>query len=79
MKWTVKYSKRAAKQSEKLPKKVLEVLDVLIAKIELSGPVRGDWPIYSKLGGMVHHCHIKKGHPTYVTVWEEDESGIRLV
>jgi mRNA-degrading endonuclease RelE of RelBE toxin-antitoxin system len=79
MKWTVKYSKRAAKQAEKLPNKVLEILDLLVAEIELSGPVRGNWPNYSKLGGMLHHCHIKKGKPTYVAVWEEDESGIRLV
>lgn len=79
MKWTVKYSKRAAKQAEKLPNKVLEILDLLVAEIELSGPVRGNWPNYSKLGGMLHHCHIKKGHPTYVAVWEEDESGIRFV
>ncbi len=79
MRWAVKYTKRAAKQAEKLPKKVLEILDVLVAEIELGGPVRGDWPNYSKLGGCLHHCHIKKGHPTYVAVWEEDGSGIRLV
>ena len=79
MKWAVKYSKRAAGQAAKLPLKVLEILDVLVAEIELSGPVRGNWPNYSKLGAMLHHCHIKKGRPTYVAVWEEDESGIRLV
>ena len=79
MKWTVKYSKRAAKQAEKLPNKVLEILDLLVAEIELSGPVRGNWPNYSKLGGMLHQRKNKKGHPTYVAVWEEDESGIRFV
>ena len=79
MEWTVRYSKRAARQSEKLLRKVLEILDLLVAEIELSGPVRGNWPNYSKLGGMLHHCHIKKGYPTYVAVWEEDDSGIRLV
>ena len=79
MKWTVKYSKRAAKQAEKLLNKVFEILDLLVAEIELSGPVRGNWPNDSKLGGMLQHCHIKKGHPAYVAVWEEDESGIRLV
>ena len=78
MKWTVKYSKRAAKQSEKLPKKVLEILDVLVAEIELSGLVRGNWPNYSKLGGMLHHCHIKKGHPMYVAVWEEARAAYAL-
>jgi len=26
-------------------------------------------PNYSALGGDRHHCHLKKGHPTYVAVW----------
>ncbi len=79
MKWTMKYSKRATKQAEKLFKKLLEILELLVAEIEFSGPVRGNWPNYSKLGGMLHHCCIKKGHPTYVDVLEEDASGICLV
>ena len=62
-----------------MPGKVLEILDLLVAEIELLGPVRGNWSNYSKLGGCLHHCHLKKGHPTYVAVWEEDENGIRLV
>ena len=79
MRWIVKYTKRAEKQAGKLPGKVLEILDLLVAEIELLGPVRGNWSNYSKLGGCLHHCHLKKGHPTYVAVWEEDENGIRLV
>jgi len=33
------------------------------------GPVRGDWPNYGRLSEDTHHCHIKKGRPTYVMVW----------
>ncbi len=79
MKWTVRYSPKAGKQAHKLPQAVLKVLDFLIADIELSGPVRGDWPNYSKLADKVHHCHLKKGHPTYVAVWSEEDEDIRLV
>ena len=79
MQWTVKYSGRAAKQAAKLPRRTLEILDALVAEIEISGPVRGNWPNYGKLGDRLHHCHIKKGKPTYVAVWEEDRGAVRLV
>jgi hypothetical protein len=79
MGWLVKYSKRSAKRASKLPKKIIGILDTLIAEIELTGPVQGRWPNYGKLGERLHHCHIKKGHPTYVVVWEEVETHIQLV
>ncbi|WP_338032555.1 hypothetical protein [Desulfocurvibacter africanus] len=48
-------------------------------EIEKEGPVRGNWPNYSKLGPEKHHCHLKKGNPTYVAVWEERDRQVRLV
>lgn len=42
--------------------------------------MRGNWPNYGKLGENRHHCHLKKGRPTYVAVWEVAETGeIRLI
>jgi hypothetical protein len=46
--------------------------------IEL-GPVRGNWDNYSKLTGNRHHCHLKKGQPTYVAVWHVTDKTIKLV
>ena len=77
--WHVRLSKRAEKSLGKLPKSVLQNLTALMRQIEESGPVRGDWPNYSKLAPKHHHCHIKKGKPTYVAVWVELESGIQIV
>jgi len=34
---------------------------------------------YSKLATNLHHCHLKKGNPTYVAVWREEQNDIRLV
>ncbi len=28
---------------------------------------------------MRHHCHLKKGHPTYVAVWEVTDTDVCLV
>ncbi|MDP2267700.1 MAG: cytotoxic translational repressor of toxin-antitoxin stability system [Deltaproteobacteria bacterium] len=79
MMWTVKILKRALKQVHRLPVKVKESLADLIRDMELHGPIRGNWPNYSRLSEHRHHCHIKKGQPTYVTVWEVTDKGIKLI
>jgi hypothetical protein len=62
----------------KLPKPAINALALLIRHIEEDGPVRGDWPNYSKLGPKTHHCHLKKGRPTYVSVWIETDTGYEV-
>lgn len=81
MTWDVKYTSKARKQAKGLPERVQEVLDLLVAEIEQSGPVRSNWTSYGKLGGKkdCHHCHIKKGKPTYVAVWQVTDKKIKLV
>lgn len=79
MSWTVTIHRRTTKQIGKLPEAARKSLIALIRAIETAGPVRGDWPNYSKLGGDRHHCHLKKGSPTYVAVWEIRDREIRFV
>lgn len=79
MNWTVEFSNKAAKQAARLPKTVADALAALVLDIADGGPIRGDWPNYSKLAGGVHHCHIKKGRPVYVAVWREVKGRIRVV
>ncbi len=79
MKWIVRVKKQAIRQLRSCPKSVRSRLAALLAEIEIAGPVRGNWPNYGKLGKGKHHCHLKKGHPTYVAVWEEKDKEIRLV
>ena len=79
MSWTVTISKKAAKNLSFLPKQVRKSLALLMREIETDGPVRGNWPNYGKLDKDRHHCHLKKGRPTYVTVWELKDKEICLV
>lgn len=83
MTWVVTFSKRAQKQQQGLPPKARQLLVALVIELERVGPVRGDWPNYSRLGGSKerkHHCHLnKKGRPTYVAVWEETTQGLKVV
>jgi len=71
--------KRVLKRVKKLPLPVKEDLATLLLDIEKDGPVRGNWSNYGKLGKNRHHCHLKKGHPAYVAVWEETDKEIQLV
>jgi hypothetical protein len=80
MAWTVKLHRNVEKQALKLPRLAIAALYELMASIRATGPVRGDWPNYGKLEGTTHrhHCHLKKGHPTYVAVWTEDKQTITV-
>ncbi|NOY68598.1 MAG: cytotoxic translational repressor of toxin-antitoxin stability system [Deltaproteobacteria bacterium] len=79
MKWTVTTTKRVQKQIAQLPESVKKRLVALLLEIEINGPIRGNWPNYSVLGKNFHHCHLKKGRPTYVAVWEMKDKKIKLV
>ena len=71
MTWTVVFRRSVQKALPDIPERVRKLLAALASDIETSGPVRGDWPNYSRLSDGRHHCHLKKGRPTYVAVWGE--------
>ncbi|OQY13807.1 MAG: cytotoxic translational repressor of toxin-antitoxin stability system [Desulfobacteraceae bacterium 4572_19] len=77
--WVVTSTKRVKKQVKKLPQRVKAALYILVTEIKELGPVRGNWPNYSSLGSGQHHCHLKKGHPTYVAVWKVIDKEIQIV
>lgn len=77
--WSVVLGRKARKQVKELPRQIFANFAALVLDIEKEGPVRGNWPNYSKLPGRRHHCHIKKGRPTHVAVWEEAPGGVRIV
>lgn len=79
MAWTVEITKQTAKQIKKLPAGVRDALARLALDMRENGPVRGDWPNYSRLTGDRHHCHLKKGHPCYVAVWQVTDKQIKLI
>lgn len=76
MSWTVRLSKRVVKATKKLPPNVLRAFEALIDDLEVIGPMRGDWPNYSKLSDGSHHCHLSY---SYVAVWRVTDKEIRLM
>jgi hypothetical protein len=79
MQWVVTVSRQAAKQIKRLPLSVRRGLITLMREIEVAGPVRGNWSHYDSLGKSRHHCHLKKGRPTYVVIWEVLDKSSKVV
>ena len=67
--WKVIFNTKSRKNFKKLPLKVKEAMTLLVNEIQHTGPIKGNWPHFSKLHKNEYHCHLKKGHPTYVTCW----------
>ena len=72
----VQVKQKTAKGLLKLPKSVQRALEALVADIRETGPVRGDWPNYSKLADGSHHCHLNY---SYVAVWIVVENEIKII
>ena len=75
MRWKVNVAKKVQKNLKKLPENVVEILVELLLDLE-SGPVRWDWPNYSKLPGGRYHCHLNY---SYVAVWIQDETVLKII
>ncbi len=76
MAWSVDLSKRVTKNLSRLPKNAREALEALVVDLTDRGPVRGDWPNYSKLADGRHHCHLNYN---YVAVWVDENRGLKII
>ncbi len=76
MTWKAGLSTKAKKQARKLPKKIQDLLTALVLEIEASGPIRGNWPNYSKLEEGEHLCHLTY---SYVACWKVKNKTVQLV
>lgn len=79
MSWTVIIPHKVRKKLDTFSKTVRRAYLQLLREIAMEGPVRGNWPNYGKLSDTRHHCHIKKGRPTYVAVWEVQARQAKIV
>ena len=80
--WKIVLSKTAQKQKKKLSQKFHDIVTTLEVSLEKEGPIQKDWPNFSSLDRkkIRYHCHLnRKGHPTYVAVWEVMDHKIRVI
>lgn len=80
--WKVFLSKKAETQLAKLPEDMYLAFAALRLELKFEGPVQPEWQNYGKLKGKrgeYHHCHLNKGRPRYVAVWEVTDNSINLM
>lgn len=79
-KWTINLINQAKKAPKTLPRNVLAAFFVLLQELEVFGPFRHTWPNYSKIKGSNNlHCHLKKGHPTFVACWYVKDQNKKII
>ena len=82
MSWAVAYSRKAAKQKRDLPSGIAARLYSLQKQLESTGPLQPSFPHFGKLRGKkgeMYHCHLNKGRPTYVAVWQAHGNEVTLI
>jgi len=53
----------------KMPVKEQKLFANLVEDLELKGPIRTEWPNFSKLGKNEYHCHLSY---SWVACWREE-------
>ncbi len=78
--WSVKIKPKLESRIKKLPRDIQNRYELLVQDLIFSGP-HVIWPNFGKIKGKssLYHCHIKKGYPTYVAVWEVKDKKIKIM
>lgn len=58
VKYVVKTPKKMAKIIRDMPPNAVKTLGKLIFDLRDLGPIRPEYPNYSKLGAVTYHCHL---------------------
>jgi mRNA-degrading endonuclease RelE of RelBE toxin-antitoxin system len=73
MAYQVKVKKKVARDLEKLPENVQQLLFLLVNDLQAEGPIQRSWPNFSSLGGDRYHCHLTY---RYVACWTSKKNEI---
>ncbi len=79
--WDIRFHRLAVKQIRDLPLPVQKAVKFLVKDMQLYGPMARTWPNFGKIKGKddCYHCHLRKGRPTYVAVWQVIDQEMRLI
>ena len=58
MRYEVRIKKKVARGLRRLPGDVQKLLFLLVADLQVGGPIQGGWRNFSRLGKDRYHCHL---------------------
>ena len=73
MKYEVRIKWKVERGLRKLPADVQKLLFLLVADLQIDGPIQKTWRNFSSLGGDRFHCHLNY---SYVACWTCRKHGI---
>ena len=73
MTYSVLFKKKVLKNIKKLPASTQKKLVSLIDDLKRAGPIRPNWPNFSKLGKDEYHCHLSR---SWVVCWRHKKNDI---
>jgi mRNA-degrading endonuclease RelE of RelBE toxin-antitoxin system len=73
--YQVKLKKKTIKNIEKMPEPVQDKMATLLINLKATGPIRTEWPNFSKLGKNLYHCHLTR---KWVACWQHEEKSILI-
>ena len=71
--YNVIIKKGILKSIQKMPKNTQFIFDSLVNDLIEKGPIRSEWPNFSKLGKNKYHCHLSY---KWVACWHNEKDSI---
>ena len=69
----IKFNKQVKKNLEKMPLSIQKKFFYLVNDLETGGPIRPEWPNYSKLSEGEYHCHLSL---KWVACWRHEKNTV---
>ena len=73
--YKVKVLKKTIKSIKKMPIRTQKSLKNLLEDLQTEGPIRTDWPNFSKLSENTYHCHLAH---KWVACWQWEKDSILI-
>jgi mRNA-degrading endonuclease YafQ of YafQ-DinJ toxin-antitoxin module len=73
--WRVFFRKKVEKNLFKMPMKEQKIFANLVEDLARKGPLRHEWPNFSKLGKNQYHCHLSY---SWVACWRMEEQYLEI-
>ena len=69
----VKIKKKILKKLQKIPKDIQFTFESLVDDLTEKGPIRKEWPNFSKIGDNKYHCHLSY---KWVACWQNENESL---
>jgi hypothetical protein len=67
----IRFNKQVRKNLVKMPLSIQKKFFYIVNDLESKGPVRPQWPNYSRLSDIEYHCHLSR---KWIACWRHEKN-----